>query len=59
MYARPMVDNIEKPLSPEQILKRFTKIFRREMTAVECRAQVVSNEATPKVNATQPQLPKS
>jgi hypothetical protein len=59
MYARRMVDNIEKPLSPEQILKRFTKIFRREMTAVECRAQVISNEATLKANATQPQVPKS
>lgn len=59
MYARRMVDNIEKPLSPEQILKRFTKIFRREMTAVECRAQVISNEATLKANATNPRVPKS
>jgi hypothetical protein len=59
MYARGMVDNIEEPLSHEQILKRFTKIFRREMTAVECRAQVISNEATRKANATQPQVPKS
>jgi hypothetical protein len=27
MYARRMVDNIEEPLSPEQILKRSTKTF--------------------------------
>jgi hypothetical protein len=55
-----MVDNIEEPLSHEQILKRSTKIFRREMTAIECRrALLISNEATLKANATQPQVPKS
>ena len=27
MYARRMVDNIEEPLSPEQIMKRSTKTF--------------------------------
>jgi hypothetical protein len=60
MYARRMVDNIEEPLSHEQILKRSTKIFRREMTAIECRrALLISNEATLKANATQPQVPKS
>jgi hypothetical protein len=59
MYARRMVDNIEEPLNPKQILARFTKIFRREMTAVECRALLISNEATLKANATQPQVPKS
>jgi hypothetical protein len=60
MYARRMVDNLEEPLSHEQILKRSTKIFRREMTAIECRrALLISNEATLKANATQPQVPKS
>jgi hypothetical protein len=60
MYARRMIDNIKEPRSPEQILKRSTKIFRREMTAIECRrALLISNEATLKANATQPQVPKS
>jgi hypothetical protein len=59
MYARRMVDKPEEPLSSEQSLERFTKIFRREMTAVERRALVISNEATLKANATQPQVPKT
>jgi hypothetical protein len=43
-----MVDNIEEPLSHEQILKRSTKMFRREMTAIECRRALLisNNEAT-------------
>ena len=60
IYALRMVDSIEKRLSHEQILKRSRKIFRREMTAIECRrALLLSNEATLKANATQPQVPKS
>ena len=41
MYAPRMVAPSEEPLSSEQILERFTKIFRREVTAVERRARVI------------------
>jgi hypothetical protein len=61
MYARRIVDNPEEPLSSEQILERSTKIFRREMTAVERRSLFISNEVTLKAmaNTTQPQVPKT